>query len=175
MKYVIVTPGGTVQYDVPIMKIQTYSLEDIFEKGLLMLIPFYIFSHEKGFPEYDSNEQKLEELKAEYQKILERLDELERQGVIGAFDKRTIIELSGDVIKEIAQKYENVQKGVGDMMRRVLIETSARRLKNEAENETKRNTALRMLKRGKMTIEEIAEDTGLSVTEVERLDELQTV
>ena len=174
MKYVIVTPGGTVQYDVPIMKIQTYSLEDIFEKGLLMLIPFYIFSHEKGFPEYDSNEQKLEELKAEYQKILERLDELERQGVIGAFDKRTIIELSGDVIKEIAQKYENVQKGVGDMMRGVLIETSARRLKNEAENETKRNTALRMLKRGKMTIEEIAEDTGLSVTEVERLDELQT-
>ena len=175
MKYVIVTPGGTVQYDVPIMKIQTYSLEDIFEKGLLMLIPFYIFSHEKGFPEYDSNEQKLEELKAEYQKILERLDELERQGVIGAFDKRTIIELSGDVIKEIAQKYENVQKGVGDMMRGVLIETSARRLKNEAENETKRNTALRMLKRGKMTIEEIAEDTGLGVTEVERLDELQTV
>ncbi len=43
MKYVIVTPGGTVQYDVPIMKVQTYSLDDIFEKGLLMLIPFYIF------------------------------------------------------------------------------------------------------------------------------------
>ena len=43
MKYMIVTPGGTVQYDVPIMKVQTYSLDDIFEKGLLMLIPFYIF------------------------------------------------------------------------------------------------------------------------------------
>ena len=66
MKYVIVTPGGTVQYNVPIMKVQTYSLDDIFEKGLLMLIPFYIFSHEKGFQEYNSNEQKLAELKAEY-------------------------------------------------------------------------------------------------------------
>lgn len=32
--------------------------------------------------------------------------------MIGAFDKRTIIELSGDVIREIAKKYENVQKGV---------------------------------------------------------------
>ncbi|MDE7342095.1 MAG: hypothetical protein K2N80_16320 [Lachnospiraceae bacterium] len=32
MKYVIVTPGGTVRYDVPIMKVQTYSLDDIFEK-----------------------------------------------------------------------------------------------------------------------------------------------
>ena len=33
MKYVIVTPGGTVQYDVPLMKVQTYSLDDIFSKG----------------------------------------------------------------------------------------------------------------------------------------------
>lgn len=175
MKYVIITPGGTVQYDVPIMKVQTYSLDDIFEKRLLMLIPFYIFSHEKGFPEYNSNEQKLAELKAEYQEILKRLDELEQQGLIGAFDKRTIIELSGDVIKEIAQKYENVQKGVGDIMGGALIETSARRLKNEAENETKKQTALKLLKRGKQTVEEIAEDTGLSITEVEQLAGLQTV
>ena len=175
MKYVIVTPGGTVQYDIPIMKVQKYSLDDIFEKRLLMLIPFYIFSHENNFSEYNSNGQKLEKLKAEYQAILERLDKLEQQGVIGAFDKRTIIELSGDVIKEIAQKYENVQKGIGDMMSGALIETSARKLKNEAENETKRNTALRMLKRGKMTIEEIAEDAGLSVSEVEQLAGFQTV
>ena len=175
MKYVIITPGGTVQYDIPIMKVQTYSLDDIFEKRLLMLIPFYIFSHENSFPEYNSNEQKLEKLKAEYQVILERLDGLEQQGVIGAFDKRTIIELSGDVIKEIAQKYENVQKGVGDIMGGALIETSARRLKNEAENETKKQTALKLLKRGKQTVEEIAEDTGLSITEVEQLAGLQTV
>ena len=175
MKYVIVTLGETVRYDIPIMKVQKYSLDDVFEKRLLMLIPFYIFSHEKSFSEYNSNEQKLEKLKAEYQVILESLDGLEQQGVIGAFDKRTIIELSGDVIKEIAQKYENVQKGVGDMMSGALIETSARRLKNEAENETKKRTALRMIKMGKLTIEEIAECSELSVAEVERLAGLQTV
>ena len=175
MKYVIVTPGGTVQYDIPIMKVQNYSLDDIFEKGLLMLIPFYIFSHENSFPEYNINEQKLEELKTEYQVILERLDELERQGAIGAFDKRTILELSGDVIKEIARKYKKVQESVVDIMIGPLIETTARRLKNEAENETKRKTALRMLKTGKLTIEEIAEYSELSVAEVERLAELQTV
>ena len=175
MKYVIVTSGGTVQYDVPIMKIQIYSLKDMFEKGLLMLIPFYIFSHEKSFPEYNSNEQKLEELKAEYQIILDRLDELEQQAVIGAFDKRTIIEISGDVIKAIAQKYENVQKGVGDMMGGALIETEARRILNKGISETKKETALRMLKRVKMTVEEIAEDSGLSVAEVEQLEELQSM
>ena len=181
------TPGGTVQYDVPVMKIQTYSLDDIFAKGLLILLPFYIFSYEKNFGEYNSNEQKLAELKAEYQKILERLDELEWQGVIGAFDKRTIIDLSGDVIKEIAQKYENVQKGVGDMMRGALIETSARTIlkqgidqgiiqgKSQGITQNQRETALRMLKKGKMTNEEIAEYTGLSIMEVEQLAGLQTV
>ncbi len=144
-----------------------------------MLIPFYIFSHENSFPEYNSNGQKLEELKAEYQVILERLDELEQQGVIGAFDKRTIIDLSGDVVNEIAQKYKNVQKGVGDMMRGALLETSARTILNQGKNQgisqNQRETALRLLKRGKQTVEEIAEDTGLSVTEVEQIAGLQTV
>ncbi len=183
MKYVIVTPGGTVQYNVPIMKVQTYSLDDIFEKGLLMLIPFYIFSHEKGFQEYNSNERKLAELKAEYRKILDRLDKLEQQGVIGAFDKRTIIELSGDVIREIAQNYENVQKGVGDIMGGALIETEARTIlnqgikqgKTQGISETKKQTALRMLKMGKLTVEEIAECSELSVTEIEQLAGLQMV
>ena len=171
MKYVIVTPGGTVQYDVPIMKVQSYSLDEIFEKRLLMLIPFYIFSHEKSFSEYNNNEQKLEELKAEYRIILERLDDLENQGIIGAFDKRTIIELSSDVIREIARKYENVQKGIGAMMRGPLIQTEARTILNES----KKETALRMLKVGKLTVEEIAEYSALSVAEVEQLANLQTV
>lgn len=175
MKYVIVTPGGTVQYDVPIMKVQTYSIDAIFEKELLMLIPFYIFSHEKSFSEYNSNEQKLEKLKAEYQNILERLDKLEQRGVLGAFDKRTIIELSGDVVRELTKKYEKVQKGVGDMMRGALIETEARTILNQGISQNQRETALRMLKRGKLTVEEIAEDTGLSITEVEQLAGLQTV
>ncbi len=57
MQYVIVTPGGTVRYDVPVMKVQTYSLDDIFDKHLLMLLPFYIFSYENSFSEYNSNPQ----------------------------------------------------------------------------------------------------------------------
>ena len=179
MKYVIVTPGGTVQYDVPIMKVQSYSLDEIFEKRLLMLIPFYIFSHEKSFSEYNNNEQKLEELKAEYRIILERLDDLEKQGIIGAFDKRTIIELSSDVIREIACKYENVQKGIGAMMRGPLIQTEARTILNrgisQGISETKKETALRMLKMGKLTVEEIAEYSALSVAEVEQLANLQTI
>ena len=179
MRYVIKTPGGTVEYDVPIMKMQEYTLEEIFSKGLLLLIPFYIFSHEKNFKVYNRNEQRLAELKAEYRSILERLDKLEQEGIIGAFDKRTIIELSGDVIREIAQKYENVQKGIGGMMSGALLETEARTIlnrgKDEGRNQTKKETALRMLQDGELPIDKIAKYSGLNIAEVELLAEFQTV
>ena len=56
-----------------------------------------------------------------------------------------------------------------------LIETNARRLRNEAENETKKETALRMLQDGELSIDKIAMYTELKVEEVEKLAGLQTV
>ncbi len=56
-----------------------------------------------------------------------------------------------------------------------LIETNARRLKNEAENETIKETALRMLQDGELSIDKIAMYTELKVEEVEKLAGLQTV
>ena len=68
-----------------------------------------------------------------------------------------------------------MQKGIGDMMRGPLIQTEARTILNQGINETKKKIALRMLKMEKLTIEEIAECSELSVKEVEQLAGLQTV
>lgn len=65
------------------------------------------------------------------------------------------------------------------MMRGPLIETEARTILkqgiSQGINETKKKTAIRMLNVGKLTIEEIAECSELSVTEVEQLAGLRTV
>ena len=74
------TPGGTVRFGVPVMKAQRYSLEEIFQKKLLFLLPFYIFSYESRLKEYNENEEKLEALKEEYKEIAKRLEQL-RKGV----------------------------------------------------------------------------------------------
>lgn len=55
MKIEMTTPGGTVSFDIPVMKAQRYGIDEIFEKNLLFLIPFYIFSHENRFEEYNSD------------------------------------------------------------------------------------------------------------------------
>lgn len=100
---------------------------------------------------------------------------MKQQGVICAFDKQTIICLSGNVLNKIAQKYENIQKGIGDMIRGPLIETNARNILNQDINEIKKKAALKMLKIGKLTIEEIAACSELSVTEVEQLAGLKAI
>lgn len=66
-----------------------------------------------------------------------------------------------------------MQKGIGGVMGGALIETEARTILQkdirQGISETERNMALKMLQTGKLAIVEIAEYTGLSVTEVEQL------
>ncbi len=52
-----------------------------------------------------------------------------------------------------------------------LIETEARIILNQGMDEARKKTAVRMLKTGKFTIEEIAEYCELTVTDVEQLAE----
>ena len=56
------TPEGETAYSVPVVKMQSFSLEQIFEKKLFFLLPFYIFNREKELPECDRDAARLEKL-----------------------------------------------------------------------------------------------------------------
>jgi len=47
LRIYINTLGGSVSYDIPIMKIGNYSVDLIFDKKLYFLIPFYIFVYSR--------------------------------------------------------------------------------------------------------------------------------
>ena len=59
-----------------VLKTQQYTLEEIFEKNLLLLVPFYIFSHESQFEVYEKDRMKLGELQEEYERNKNKLVEL---------------------------------------------------------------------------------------------------
>ena len=124
----MVTPGGTVEYDILVVKCQRYTLEDIFEKNLLLLIPFYIFSHEAQFEEYEKDRTKLENLQAEYEQIKDHLEELVKRKVISEYIKRTLIEMSNKVLEHIARKYDTVKEGVKTVMGGEILEYEAKTL-----------------------------------------------
>lgn len=65
------TPGGNISYEIPILKSQTYSLDEIFQKKLWYLLPYYLFCYQKDFSQIESDEDKLQKLKNEYKRIKE--------------------------------------------------------------------------------------------------------
>ncbi len=125
------TPGGTACFDVLVMKSQRYGIDEIFEKKLLFLIPFYIFSHESRFVEYNEDKGKLEVLKAEYIDIRNRLDGLLESGQISAYTRKIIMEMSDKVVENLAQKYENVREGVASVMGGKVLEHEAKTILRE--------------------------------------------
>ena len=54
-----------------------------------------------------------------------------------------------------------------------LLETEARTILNRGKDEAKKETALRMLKDGELSIDKIAKYSGLDVAEVELLTGMQ--
>lgn len=135
MKVKMIMPGGYFVYDIPVMKSQKYTIEEIFEKNLLFLIPFYIFSHEKQFDKYEQDKKKLEILKQKYGQIKNRLESLQNQGIITEYSRCTIIDMSNKVLEHIAKKYESVRKGVKSVMGGKVLEYEAKTIRNEGWNE----------------------------------------
>ena len=131
LKIRMVTPGGTVEYDIQVMKSQQYTLEAIFEKNLLLLIPFYIFSHESQFDEYEKDKTKLKSLQEEYEQIKNKLEELLNQGAISEYTRCTIIDMSNKVLEHIAVKYNSVKEGVKAVMGGKVLEYEAKAIKRE--------------------------------------------
>lgn len=122
------------------------------KKIYFFLIPFYIFSHENKFPKYNTNEEKLEELKEEYIKIRNYLDELSDKGEITMYIKKTIIEMSNKVLESLAKKYNKVREEVKSIMGGKILEYEAKTLFNqgreEGRNEEKKDTAFNLYQMG---------------------------
>ena len=117
--------------DISVMKVKDYSLKNIFDKKLLFLIPFYIFTHESKFAEYNKDKEKLEILKEEYGQIKKQLEELCNNKEITEYTRITIEEMSNSVLENLARKYENVKKGVKDVMVGQVLDYEAKRIRNE--------------------------------------------
>ena len=172
MEIEIITPGGTVGYPIPVMKSQKYSIDEIFEKGLLFLIPFYIFSHERRFKEYNGDKGKLGELQREYKDITDRIEQLLNAGVISEYTKCTIMDMANKVLVHIARKYENVREGVKQVMGGRVLDYEAKRIKNEGREEGRAEGREEGIVEGKAAgIVETGVDFGLSDKEI--LDKLQ--
>lgn len=168
----IKTPGGSVSYPVKVMRMLDYTVDDIFEKRLYFLIPFYIFNLEKWLAEIDDSAEKLEELKDIYRNIIARMEEVVEQGGLEEFSETIIKEMSNRVANKLVAKYGNVKKGIGDLMGGKVLETEAGRIRREE----RREIIAKMLQNGESP-EQIAKITEISIEFIRSVEQsvLQSV
>ena len=108
--------GNIVLYQISTIKLETYTKDSIFQKNLLMLLPFYIMRYEKNIHE---------EIRTNLVKELS-----------GADKAALYMDLNKLIIKiadYICQSEEVVRKGIGDVMGGKVLELESERLRAEGE------------------------------------------
>ena len=109
----IMPDGKIVRYQVPVLCVQKYTKDEIFQKKLLFLLPFYIMRYEKDKKKINKSETELHKLLEEYESILQHLDKiLYDQGAIYG----RLLELIKEISDYIFKKEESVKKGIGDIV-----------------------------------------------------------
>ncbi len=140
----------TLLYRIPTIKLEGYTKDSIFEKDLLMLLPFYIMRYENDIHEMSENPELFQNLLNEYEEIRSNLIK-----ELSGEDKATLyMDLNKLIIKiadYICQSEEVVRKGIGEIMGGKVLELESERLLaegkaiGEAEGETKGEERLSVL------------------------------
>lgn len=105
--------GQQVIYRIPIIHAQHYTVNDMFEKKLLILLPYHILRYEHFLRSNKTNEKKLNQLLDDYRKINERLTDTCEKEKKSEFYKDMIIK---EIADHVIPKENEARKGVDEIM-----------------------------------------------------------
>ena len=124
--------GQQIVYRVPLLRAQNYTVDSIFEKRLLILLPYHILRYESFLKNSGSNTKKLEQLLTDYQKISDALEQ-------STDDKKSslyidIIILIDKIADHIIPKDNvKVRERLGDLMGGKILQLESERLREEGQ------------------------------------------
>ena len=117
-----------MSYEIPVVKVQDYGLDEIFEKRLLFLLPYYFLRYQLELLERDVDARL--ELRRTYQDIFQRLSLLEQGGEITEFTRQSIKAMIDKVAMFRAGKYAGVKKEVEKIMGGKILNYEAKDIRN---------------------------------------------
>ena len=125
------TSQGRVLQEVRVMKLKNYTLDEIFEKRLYLLLPFYILVYENRFAECNEVAAEGEKLMAEYRRIAAYLGEKVRTGDLNEYERNLLASMILKVAEHCLEKYEVIKKGIQEIMGGVLLDYPAKTILNK--------------------------------------------
>ena len=143
-----------VEQKVPILQIKDYSVSDLFEKRLLLLVPFVGFAFEPRFAEMEKGG--IDDLKKALDEVSESLIRMVEAGEIDESKHSHMLDWLKRVMEKLTVNYGNVKKGVDDLMSGYILHTRTDEILDEGANNEMRRRIEIMLRKGK-TPEDIAD------------------
>lgn len=121
LKMIIRFPEGeSVTYRIPVVKVKNYTEQDIVNKRLYFLIPYYIMRYENT-PEKDIPSG----LVSEYKELYNGMCEAYENGQINEYDMSNIIELTKKLAGYLFNDGDKAREGVDAVMGGQVLETYA--------------------------------------------------
>ncbi len=130
---VIDTPGGKISYEVPILKVQDYDLDEILEKRLFFLIPFYFFRF--SLNEMEENETLIQNMVQIYRELWRKLELLVEAGTLSEYENLAIKAMCDKVAQALVVRHKNVKEGVDNIMGGQVLDYEAKRIYLAAKEE----------------------------------------
>ena len=99
---------GSLKVNIPVMHVQAYSMDEIFEKKLYFLIPFYAMRFKRKIRQIIRDSENTLETKAKYDKIILEMKVFADRLYKACEDK----ELSEDYTRELGNMYRDVAEAI---------------------------------------------------------------
>ena len=125
---VIFPNNELLTYSVPCINAGKYGIDEIFEKNLLSLLPFYILRYEKQFDKIEKDDTKLSAFLEEFRKIAAKLyNTLEGMDRIEAYSD--LVTYINKIADHLLKKHKKTGMEVNKVMGGHILELESERLK----------------------------------------------
>ena len=120
--------GQIITYRVPTIRLRDYSIDEIFEKNLLILLPYYIINYEKELSKVAEEKERKENLLSEFIAILSRLEKATKEDE-GLF--LDIVKMMQRVMRYLLREEPEMKERMGDVMGGKVLSLPSDKLRKE--------------------------------------------
>jgi hypothetical protein len=157
MNIQVVAPNGQMlEYSMPVLHVKDYSLEQMRDKKLWFLYPFYIFHYERKLTRYEHQEDLRREFCLHYEKIWQSLERDRSRGTLTSLETDCLEAMIRKAAEAFLQNYARLRKDVNEIMGGQVLDYETKRARREGraegitegQAEDARQTAGRLFERG---------------------------
>ena len=159
--------GSTHEYKPEIIEVAAYSLDEMLDKRLLLMLPFYLIRYESVLRKNDPDSTELRKLLEETRKISNCLNrQAQAEGKV-EFDVN-LMALTKKIIDYLCRTADKIKERIGEIMGGKVLELESDRLKAEGRAEV----YSRFIIKGMISYEEASLESGLSIDVLKKAVEI---